>query len=234
MSGTDADRYARLVAILIRRDKLNERSVVLSKVCESAPAALLLGEALLAGEVARVVKLLRRVDGIPAFTLPKSRKRWRGRRATWKGFPADLRDVLDELAMAAEDAEEQARRVLAEVVPSRDRLEREIEALSTRLTDAEPRRREGMALRLVRLEERLEERPRVSRAQLAKAHTKLRRRALHARLDKLEANIARHAQRSLERCFGAEVTRLADSDPRIRSLLLHIQNLPTPSRELAL
>lgn len=151
-------------------------------------------------------------------------------------YPPPLHPALRRLAAVLDDAEAQAARWLGSNFPDTAKLQREIEAIESRLGQAEDERRASLLIRLGNLRERLETPSAPGEARLGRLAARLERAWGRAVLDRWERELDALLPGALGRLLGMETDEVPAclADPRALSLLAAAARLKPAHRELAL
>lgn len=150
-------------------------------------------------------------------------------------YPEPLHPALRRLAAVLEDAEAQVARWLGSDFPDSGKLRREIEAIVSRLEQADEARRPALLKRLANLRERVERPSAPGPGRLEHLRSRLDRAWGRAILDRWERELDARLPAALGRLLGLEIDEVPAclAEPRTLALLAAATRLPERRRALA-
>ena len=151
-------------------------------------------------------------------------------------YPSQLHPALRRLAAILPDADVQAARWLGSDFPDAGKLRREMEAIGSRLEQADEGRRPALLKRLANLRERIEQPSSPGPGRLERLRAKLDRAWGRAILDRWERELDERLPEALGKLLGIETGNKVPpclDDPRTLGLLAAATRLPERRRAVA-
>lgn len=148
-------------------------------------------------------------------------------------YPPELHTALDRLAAVLPDAEPRVARWLADDAPDRQRLEREIEAITLRIDQVDAERQAALRTRLANLKARLAQPAALRPARIERLRARLDRAWGRAVLDRWEREIDSLLPEALRRLLGIEKVPAWLMETRHLSLLAAASRLRGDAQRLA-